>query len=169
MNNIKICIHWTAGGGNPNEMDKAHYHFLVASNGIISQGYLPVSANLRDCSNLGNGQYVAHCGGGNSYAIGFALCGMTKKVKDSQGIHWQNPINKIQYDKAIDKLASLVKQYNIPISPDRIYTHYEFGRKHPKTSSAGKIDITELPFDKSIKPNSVGDKIRQDIANRLTR
>ena len=42
-------------------------------------------------------------------------------------------------------------------------THYEFGRKNPKTSSAGKIDIVYLPAYPNILQEELGDFIRNKI------
>jgi hypothetical protein len=55
------------------------------------------------------------------------------------------PLTKIQCERCFKLIAELCKQYNIPITNQNVMTHYEFGLKHPNTSSAGKIDITWLP------------------------
>lgn len=59
--------------------------------------------------------------------------------------------------------ASLCKQYGIKITTDTVLTHYEFGLKHPKTSSAGKIDINFIPHTPELLPNEIGAFIRNKI------
>ena len=133
----KIIVHWTAGGYKPNAVEKQHYHYLVGKDGEIYTGTHKPEDNL----NCNDGNYAAHCGGGNTGAIGVALCGMFgfKSIK--------NPgycfITKKQCESAFKLLAELSRIYNIPI--DNIMTHAEFGHLNPKTSSRGKIDITSLP------------------------
>ena len=59
--------------------------------------------------------------------------------------------------------ADLCLKYNIPITPKTVFTHYEFGKAHPKTSSAGKIDITFIPPYPDIKADDCGCFIRTKI------
>mgnify|MGYP004421279167 CR=1 FL=1 len=68
----KIIIHWTAGTNSPNSVDKQHYHYLIDSNGNVINGTYRPEDNL-DCT---DGRYAQHTGGGNTGAIGVALCGM---------------------------------------------------------------------------------------------
>ena len=70
------------------------------------------------------------------------------------------PLTKIQCERCFDLIAKLAKEYKLQITPDTVMTHYEFGLKHPNTSSAGKIDITWLPAYSHLKPNEIGDFIR---------
>ena len=42
-------------------------------------------------------------------------------------------------------------------------THYEFGLKNPKTTSAGKIDIVYLPPYPQIKKQDIGNFIRNKV------
>ena len=42
-------------------------------------------------------------------------------------------------------------------------THYEFGEKHPDTTSAGKIDITYIPPYSWVDKNDAGSFIRSKI------
>ena len=68
----KIIIHWTAGTNQPNLIDKQHYHFMIDSLGRIYNGNYKVTDN----ENCKDGKYASHTGGGNTGAIGIALCGM---------------------------------------------------------------------------------------------
>lgn len=55
------------------------------------------------------------------------------------------------------------KQYNIAVTPDTVLTHYEFGKKHPKTTSYGKPDISYLHPYPELKPAEIGDYIRNKV------
>ena len=60
-------------------------------------------------------------------------------------------------------VAQLALKYNIPITSQAVMTHYEFGLKHPKTTSAGKIDIVYLPPYPTVAKSQVGDFIRNKV------
>jgi hypothetical protein len=156
----RICMHWTAGGLTPNATDKKYYHLLVTKNKVILGKY-PIKANDRTLDPRETG-YAAHCGGGNSYAIGIALCGHPTNHK---ALFTRSQVELMCYT-----IADLCKEYNIPITPDTVYTHYEFGLKNPKTSSRGKPDISSLPYPllinnviRKLKPEEVGDYLRNKV------
>lgn len=133
----KIILHWTAGGYYPNATDKHHYHYLIDKDGKIYEGDFKPEDNL----NCNDGRYAQHTGGGNTGAIGIALCGMYG-YKNSK-----NPgksfITRKQVETMFHLCAILMKKYDIQL--ENVMTHAEFGYKNPKTSSRGKIDITALP------------------------
>lgn len=153
MNNI--IIHWTAGAWFPNQTDKEHYHFLIDKNGKVINGKFKVEDN----ENCNDGRYAAHCGGGNTGAIGVAMCGMFN-FKNSKSIG-SYPLTKPQCEACFKLVAQLCKKYSINI--DNVLTHYEFGLAHPTTSSKGKIDIIFLPPYPEIKQNQIGDFIRNKV------
>lgn len=154
----KIVLHWTAGGKQPNTTDLKHYHFLVDGDGLIRQGI----HSPEDNENCKDGQYAAHTGGGNTGAIGLALCGMvgyndtTKECIDST-----NMVTRVQFEAMFSYTAMLCKKYNIPIK--NVTTHAEFGLTHPKTSSKGKIDINYIPYAGLEGVEECGDYIRNKI------
>lgn len=153
----KIIIHWTAGANQPNSTDYQHYHYLINGDGLVLQGKHKVSDN----ENCNDGVYAAHCGGGNTGAIGIALCGMAG-FKNAKSIG-KYPLTAKQCECAFKLIAELSKKYGIVISPQNVMTHYEFGLKNPKTSSAGKIDIVYLPPYPKVKKDEVGDFIRNKV------
>ena len=158
----RIILHWTAGAREPNNTDFQHYHYLINGNGLIVEGKFPVSAN-KVCKTdaKGNALYAAHCGGGNTGSIGIAMCGMANyKSPKSVG---QYPLTSKQVETTFKKIAELCKEYNIPITPEAVMTHYEFGKSHPKTSSYGKIDVTYLPSYPNVKADEMGDFIRNKV------
>ena len=153
----RIIIHWTGGKYTPNLTDLEHYHFLIDGDGKIIRGRHKPEDNL-DCS---DNIYAAHTGGGNTASIGVALCGMFGfKSKYNQGLY---PITKKQCEILFSFVPELAKKYSIPITPDTVLTHYEFGLKHPTTSSFGKIDINFLPPFSHLSPDKIGDFIRGSL------
>lgn len=154
----KITIHWTAGRNKPSSHELECYHFLIDADGYLYKGKYAPEDNI-DCY---DGKYAAHCGGGNTGNIGVAFCGCYVPngipVKNTQF-----PLTRKQMEKGFSFVAELCKKYNIPITKSTVFTHYEFGLKHPKTSSAGKIDITYMhPFPAETK-DSCGNFIRNKI------
>jgi N-acetylmuramoyl-L-alanine amidase len=160
----KICLHWTAGPGDQTEADFTHYHYTVGKEGVIKDGKCQPSANIPP---LTNGHYAAHCGGGNSWCIGVALCGMVGYT--GPGKVGPYPLTEKQGEAAWEFIAKLCKQHGIPVTSDTVFTHYEFGRKHPESDSAGKIDITHLPYRPELKADEVGDYIRGKVRWYLSR
>lgn len=153
----RIILHWTAGTFFPSNFEKQFYHFLIDKNGIIYEGKFKPENNL----NCVSGCYAAHTGGGNTGAIGVAMCGMYGfKNKNSQGNY---PITAKQFEAAMEFCAKLSIKYNIPVSENSIMTHYEFGVKHPHTTSAGKIDIIFIPSYDWVSKNDVGKFIRSKV------
>lgn len=153
----RIIIHWTAGGHVPTFYEKNFYHYLVDSLGKIHLGKFKPEANLI-CK---DGMYAEHTGGGNTGAIGVSLCGMENfKNINNQG---KFPITKIQFESAMKLCAQLTKKYGITVTPETVMTHYEFGQKHPNTTSYGKIDIIFIPPYPWVSKNDVGSFIRSKI------
>lgn len=154
----KITCHWSAGLGVPNNADLEHYHYLVDREGLIWSGkYKP-----EDNENCKDGKYAAHCGGGNTGNIGVAVCGMMsyndKKRKCDNPAHDVTPV---QMEAFYSLIASLCKQYDIEIK--NVITHAEFGKTHPKSISAGKIDICCIPYANVYGIKECADFIRNKV------
>ncbi len=157
MNLKRIIIHWTAGKNVPNATDKEHYHFMIGGNGQIYEGKFKPEDN----ENCIDGRYAMHTGGGNTGSIGVALCGMLGFIdKRRVGNH---PLTKMQCEAAFKHVAGLCKKYNIPVTPETVLTHKEFGYSHPKTTSYGKIDICFLSPYQEITVDKIGDFIRNKV------
>lgn len=153
----KIILHWTAGTGIPTNYEKEHYHFLVDSLGKVHSGKFKPENNLV-CR---KGMYAMHTGGGNTGAVGISMCGMAEfKNKNQQG-HY--PLTKTQFEATMKLCAQVAKQYDIKITPETVMTHYEFGQKHPKTTSYGKIDVIFIPPYPWISKDDCGSFIRSKI------
>lgn len=153
----RIIIHWTAGGYYPTAYEMTYYHFLVDKDGKVYNGKFKPSDN-EVCR---QGCYAAHTGGGNTGSIGVSMCAMAGfKNKNAVGNY---PITKKQFEAAMELCAKLAIQYKINISAQSVMTHYEFGMKNPKTSSAGKIDIIYIPPYPWVTQSEAGSFIRSKI------
>ncbi len=153
----RIIIHWTAGNYYPSDYEKEHYHFLVDKEGKVHKGKFNPECN-EVCR---VGKYAAHTGGGNTGSIGIAICAMAGfKNKNSVG---SCPITKKQFESTMELCAELCKKYSIEPTAQNIMTHYEFGIKNPKTTSAGKIDIIYIPPYPWVTKDEAGSFIRSKI------
>ena len=165
MSQWKLVVHWTAGPYTMTSLDYEHYHFTVGRDGEIAHGKFKPEDNIPGPHGLQSGHYAAHCGNGNSWAIGVSLRGMGGyRGRSSIGKY---PLTQKQCEAAWQFIAGLCKQYKIEVTPDTVETHYEFGMKmkkiNPKSSSIGKIDINFLPFKPELKDHEVGDYIRNKV------
>lgn len=156
-----IVFHHTAGGWFPNDIDRQHYHFMIDKDGGVHAGRFKPDANIPGAGGLLSGKYAAHCGGGNSYAVGVALCGMAGYT--SRANVGKYPLTRKQFESACHKAAELCIENEINVSAMTVYTHYEFGKRRPDTTSKGKIDITYLPFKPELQPYEIGDFIRRTV------
>ena len=153
----RIIIHWTGGTYVKKKKEKEDYHFIVDGLGTVHKGNYTPEDNL----NCYDGKYAKHTGGGNTGSIGIAMaCMFGYKNPKNMG---QYPMTNIQFEACMKKVAELCRQYNIAITPDTVLTHYEFGLKHPETSSAGKPDIGFLPPYPEVKYSDVGYFIRNKV------
>ena len=153
----RIILHWTGGTNQPNSKEFEHYHYLVNGDGLTIMGKYKPEDNL----NCNDKKYAQHTGGGNTGSIGVAMCGMYGYVSPNHtGAH---KLTKMQCEAMFKLVAKISYCYNIPVTSDTIMTHYEFAKKHPKTSSAGKIDITYLPPYPEQAKDKIGDFIRNKI------
>ena len=153
----RIILHWSAGRYYPTEYEKKFYHYLIDKEGKIYEGFYKPEDNL-DCK---DGKYAAHTGGGNTGSIGVALCSMYGfKTPKECGSYLITPI---QFESCMEFCSRLCKRYNLEINANTVMTHYEFGLKNPKTTSAGKIDITYLPPYPWVGKNDIGSFIRSKI------
>ena len=153
----RIIIHWTAGAYYPTDYEKEHYHFLVDKEGNVHNGKFKPEDN-EVCK---VGKYAAHTGGGNTASIGVAICAMAGfKNKKAVGNY---PILKKQFESTMELCAKLSIKYIILITPQTVMTHYEFGKKNPKTTSAGKIDIIYIPPYSWVNQDEAGSFIRSKI------
>lgn len=143
-----IILHWTAGGYTPSTEDISHYHYIIDGNGHIKTGIYEPKDNL----NCTDGKYAMHCGGGNTGRIGIAIC-------------CRKNINTPPTKKQVEAMCNLAAKtcFIYGLQPKQCLTHAEFGKKHPKTSSSGKIDINSLPYIGLKGIEEVGNYLRNKV------
>lgn len=105
--------------------------------------------------NCKDGNYAKHTGGRNTGNIGIAICAMYSK---------DYPIKKIQIEAACKLAAELCEKYGIRITNKNVLTHAEVGKMLPHSTSAGKIDIINLPCMAVYGIENVGNWIRRTTA-----
>lgn len=128
-----IILHWTAGNYKPSSCDIKHYHFLIDGEGKVHKGIF----DPKDNEKIRGNNYAAHCGGGNTGRIGIAICCM--KNENTQP-------KQIQIEHMCCLASTLCKLYGL--KPKNCMTHAKFGQLNPQTTSAGKIDINYIPYEK---------------------
>ena len=153
----RIILHWSAGTYKPNAHEKACYHYLIDDKGKCHTGKYAPEDNL-DCR---DGLYAAHTGGQNTGSIGVCMCGMHGYRSPIEVGDF--PLTKIQAESTFKICALLCRKYEIPIDKDHVKTHREVGLELPRSSSAGKIDITYLPFEPNLYPDEIGEYIRNKV------
>ena len=146
----RITIHHTAGVYIPNQTDLNAYHFLIDGDGKVHKGKYKPEDNL----NCQDGVYARHCGGCNTGNIGIAICGMYSK---------DYPIKRIQIEAACKLAAELCNKYGIRITNKTVLTHAEVGKMLPHSTSAGKIDIINLPCMAVYGMENVGNVLRNKV------
>ncbi len=153
----RIILHWSAGRYFPTSYEKNYYHYLIDVEGKVYNGKYSPNDN-DDCT---DGKYAAHTGGGNTGSIGVCMCAMYGYK--SPKFCGDFPISAIQFEACMKFTAELCKKYNLQITPQTVLTHYEFGIQNPKSTSAGKIDITYIPSYSWVCKNDVGNFIRSKV------
>ena len=151
----KICLHWTAGSNNPCSIDLNAYHYCVDMYGRIYQGEYKPEDNL----NCNDGIYARHCGGGNTGCIGLSVCGMAGF--DLKNKKTRYPLTQKQVETLCCLAGYLSQKYEIPITKDTIFTHYEFDKRQRKPQ--GKIDITFLHYFPTLSKDEVGSFLRSKV------
>lgn len=153
----RIVFHWSGGRYYPTEFEKNYYHYLIDTEGNIYKGnYTP-----EDNDNCTDGKYAPHTGGGNTGSIGICYCGMYGFKSPASCGNFL--ISAVQFEAGLKLAAQLCKKYNIKITKDTVFTHYEYGQAHPETTSAGKIDITYIPSYSWVGKNDAGGFIRSKV------
>ena len=153
----RIILHWSAGGYTPSQVDFEHYHFLVLKNGDILKGKYTPEDNL----NCNDGHYAAHTGGFNTGSIGIALCAMYGYKNPKNPGNY--PFLRVQGEAMWAYCATLLKKYGLKPLKDTVLTHYEVGKMLPNSTSAGKIDISFIPYEPLITAVEAGDYIRNKV------
>ena len=154
----RIIVHWDAGHGEVTQTALDHYHYVVDKYGLVHTGKYKPEDN-EDCK---DDKIAGHTGGGNTGAIGVAICGMccfdskAKKCKVES-----DNITQKGMESLFAWVAYLCKKYSIKTKD--VITHAEFGKAHEDTTSKGKIDIIAIPYAKVYGVKECGDYIRNKV------
>lgn len=151
----RIVLHWTGGVYKPNDIDLSHYHYLINHNGQIIEGKYKPEDNI----NCTDGRYAQHCGGGNTGAIGIALCGNIGWTTSQR--HSACPLTHQQFEAMWKLCAELCIKYNL--KPEDCITHAKFGKDNPDTTSFGKVDIIHIPYNNLYGVEEVNNLCREKI------
>ncbi|GBF23141.1 hypothetical protein tpqmel_0545, partial [Candidatus Gastranaerophilus sp. (ex Termes propinquus)] len=141
----------------PNAGELLLYHYLIDSTGKIYNGKYRPEDNL-DCT---DDKYAMHTGGLNTGSIGVSFCGMLG-FKNNLNVGYY-PLTRVQCESGWKFAAGQCKKHKIPTDKTGVKTHYEVGLELPKSKSAGKIDITCLPYETALSPPEIGDYIRKKV------
>ena len=155
MSMKRVILHWSAGSHQVSEIDREHYHRIVAGDGTIVKGDFPIEDNL----STSDGIYAAHTRGCNAGSIGVAMAGMMGA--EGPGKLGKYPLTKAQFDACIELVKKLVKQYEIPVTASTVLSHAEV-QTTLGIKQNGKIDISfGIPGKPELKTaRACGDYIR---------
>jgi hypothetical protein len=130
----RIILHWSAGSHNVSDIDREHYHRIVAGDGTIVKGDHPIEDNL----STSDGIYAAHTRGCNAGSIGVAMAGMLGA--EGPGRLGKYPLTKVQFDACMALVKKLAKQYGIPVTASTVLSHAEV-QTTLGIKQNGKVDI----------------------------
>ncbi len=145
------------------------YHVCV---GVDSRGVPTVfathdvRANMRDVR-ASDDPYAAHTAGRNSYALGFAICGMAGATPHDFGSY---PLRDDLVALACATVADACAVYGIPIDPAYVRTHAEaaledgyFGSGEDERWDIARLAPADVALD-AAEAARVGDLLRARIA-----
>jgi hypothetical protein len=126
----RIICHWTAGQGQPNEIELRDYHYLISQDLKLYHGRRWVGA-----------PWPQHTRGLNTGSIGLALCGMAGATLSDHG-KW--PLTAAQLDRLCLVAAALLKRYHLPLTEESLLVHADVTRVYG-IEQRGKWDISVWP------------------------
>lgn len=158
----RIHLHWTGGQYLANSTDRNAYHILIEGDGKVVRGNKSIAANVPGGKNP-----ASHTKNANTGAIGVSMCCMSG-ARDTPYIPGKYPMTQVQWNKAIEVIATLAKRYGILVTPVTTLTHAEV-QPNLGILQNNKWDIICLPFDSSkiVGSRPVGDLMRLNVAKIL--
>ncbi len=153
----RIVTHWTAGAYSVSELDKEHYHIIIAGDGTLVRGDHAISDNV----NTSDGDYAAHTRNCNTRSIGVSVACMAGAIERpfSAGPY---PMTLKQWETMAHVCAQLCREYSIPVSPSTVLGHGEVQRTL-NIAQAGKWDPMVLPWKPTLTPTEVGNLFRTKV------
>ena len=162
----RIILHWTAGADGVNQKEADSYNFIVARNGVVTNGSHPPEAQTAANVKKGSKFYAAHCLNCNTGSIGVSLDAMAD-AKESPFNAGKYPITEEQLGAMAQLVASLCLKYGIPVTRETVLSHAEVQRTLG-IAQRQKWDISWLPgMDKPGDAIVVGDKLRRMVSDAL--
>jgi uncharacterized protein YacL (UPF0231 family) len=156
----RLHLHWTGGTHDANDLDRAHYHFLVEGDGKVIRGDQPVTANQAPI----RGAYAAHTLRANAGAIAISACCMGGAVQG--GTHGKWPLNRIQAHALAEAAAQICDRYGIPVTEKTVLCHGEVERQLG-IKQRNKWDPCVLPWAPHLSMSQVCDWWRSEIRREL--
>jgi len=160
----RIHLHWTAGGHNPSENDKDHYHILIAGDGRVVKGNCDISANSTTSP---RGKKAHHTLNANTGALAVSMACMMDAVERPFNAG-KFPLTKAQWEKAAVVVAELCRRYKIPVTSRTVLSHAEV-QANLSIRQRGKWDVAVLPFDRAYDTaRACGDFFRKMVQEHLS-
>ena len=157
----RIIVHWTAGGYQANDVDRAAYHILVEESGKLVRGTHSIDSNL----STADGDYAAHTFMCNTGSIGVSMCCMRDCVQSpfSPG---KSPMTQRQWTTMLEVVAQLCRRYGIDVTPTTVLGHGEVQRTLG-IKQKSKWDPMALPWNRKLEPEAVGALLREGVRELL--
>lgn len=162
----RIIIHWTGGAYGVIPMEADSYNCLVDEKGVVRSGDFPPEAQTATNVKRGSKYYAAHTLNLNTGSIGVAMDAMGG-AQENPFVLGKWPITPKQLEGCVALVASLSKQYGIPVTRKTILTHAEVQRTLGVRQN-NKWDVCWIPgMSKPGDPIEVGDRIREMVREAL--
>ncbi len=158
----RVICHWTAGGHKASDLDKAHYHLLVESDGNLVRGKYSIAANSSIRRERG---YAAHTRQANTKSIGITCCAMLN-ARESPFDPGAFPLTETQWNVMAEAVAELCGFYQIPVLPHTVLGHGEVERSLG-IMQRGKWDPLALPWKPELSLEEAGDLFREKVKSFL--
>ncbi len=159
----RVITHWTAGGHKASDIDKAHYHILVESDGNLVRG----THSIKDNVSTGDNVYAAHVALFNTGSIGVSICCMAG-AKEKPFNAGNFPMTKKQWETMAQVVAELCDFYEIEVTEKTVLGHAEVPLFFPNKPQPGKWDPLVLPWDTSLTKSQVGEQFRSLVKAKMT-
>lgn len=159
----RIILHWTGGGVEPNAVDRACYHYIIAQSGTPHLG-VPVAKNMRRLTGVRTTEYAPHIAGWNSYSVGVAFAGM---MAANQRMFGPAPLKRPQVLIGCYIVGLMCRKWGLEVTPDTVMTHSEADWRHG-VKQRGKWDIDVLPWAPTLSREEVADQLRRWVSAGVT-
>ena len=158
----RVITHWTAGGHQASDLDKAHYHLLIEVDGNLVRGKYSIAANSSIRRERG---YAAHTRQANTKSIGVTCCAMAG-AQERPFDPGRFPMVETQWNVMAEVTAELCRFYKIPVLPHTVLGHGEV-QKNMGVQQRGKWDPLALPWQPELSLVEAGDLFREKVKSFL--